>query len=276
MSLQNILIILGTLVVLGLAGVYFAFHNFYGSIYQFHQTVKTPEEVGLDGVKVVEFTSEDGEQVGAWVKAPEAGKPAIFFFMGNWSAVGPAAEKLKPFIEDGYGLAALIYRGSSGAGGTPNEENLTADARALYDQLDDLVGTPVPASQRVIQGGSLGSGVAVQLAHDRPVAGLVLVAAFGRFCDYFTDRHHGLPFCYLMWKERYDSVDKIADVNAPLLMLHGEKDTGIRIESAERLFDAAVEPKEFARFEDGTHVNLFEIGAYDKVFDFYGRVVSSD
>ncbi len=268
MSVQNILILLGALLVLGLAGTYIAFHIFYNSIYQFHQTVKTPEEVGLEGVKVVEFTSEDGEKVAAWVKAPEAGKPVIFYFMGNWSSIGSSAERFKTFVDDGYGVAALVYRRSSGMGGTPSEENFAADARALYDQYNDLAETDVAANRRFPFGYSLGSGVAARLAADREVGGLILAAAFGRFCDYFTDRYRGLPFCYVMWKERFDSIDRIADINAPFLLVHGEKDIAIRVASADRLFQAAVEPKRYVRYQDGTHLNLYKLGLAEEIKNF--------
>jgi fermentation-respiration switch protein FrsA (DUF1100 family) len=276
MSVQNILIVFGILVVLGLAGTYIAFHIFYNSIYQFHQTVKTPEEIGFDGVKVVEFVSEDGENVAAWVKAPDPGKPVVFYFMGNWSAIGPAAERLKTFTEDGYGLAALVYRRSSGMGGTPSEENFAADARALYDQYNDLAETDVPATMRFSYGYSLGSGVAARLAEDREVGGLILAAAFGRFCDYFTGRYRGLPFCYFMWKERYDSIDRIAKINAPFLLVHGEKDIAINVSSADRLFKAAIEPKRYVRYQDGTHLNLHALGLMDEMKDFMTENASSN
>lgn len=254
--------------LLGLVGVYAGFHFFYNSIYQFHQTVKTPEEVGLEGVKAVEFTSEDGEKIAAWIKAPEDGKPVIFYFMGNWTSIGSSAERLRTFVEDGYGIAALVYRRSSGMGGTPSEENFAADARALYDQYNDLAKTDVEANRRFPFGYSLGSGVAARLAADREVGGLILAAAFGRFCDYFTGRYRGLPFCYVMWKERYDSIDRIASIDAPFLLIHGEKDIAISVTSADQLFQAAVEPKRYVRYQDGTHLNLYDLGLPDEIKKF--------
>ena len=67
-----------------------------------------------------------------------------------------------------------------------------------------------------------------------------------------------------MHKERYDSIDRINEIKAPLLMLHGEQDTAIDIRFGKRLFDAAREPKKFVPINNGTHVNLREHGLVDE------------
>lgn len=273
MSLQNALILSGVLIAMAVAAGFVGLRVFYGSIYKFDQNPGDPQQLGLDGIKIVDFKSEDDADIKAWIKTPEDGAPVILYFMGNFASIGPSVQRLKPFLDQGFGLAALVYRGSSGQGGIPAEENFAADARALYDQLDVLMGMKIPEEQRVAHGYSLGSGIAVRLASERPVAGLVLEAAFARFCDYFTDRYYGLPFCYVMNRERYDSIDRIGKIQAPILVLHGEKDTAINIRSARRLFDAAREPKHFIAYENGTHVNLSGQGLLKDVPAFYSGVV---
>lgn len=264
---------MGALIVAVLAIAFIASHLFHSRIYRFDQNAETPEQRGLEGVNVVHFISEDGADTQAWVKAPIAGAPVIFYSMGNFTSIGPSVEKLRPFLDKGFGVAALVYRGSSGAHGIPSEEAFAADARALYDQFDALTGTIVPPEQRVAYGYSLGTGVATRLATERPFSGLVLEAAYARFCDYFTDRYYGIPFCYLMWKERYDSADRIGNIGIPLLMLHGEKDSAIRIDSGRNLFEAASEPKRFIAYENGTHVDLGKHGLVDNITEFLAETV---
>ena len=215
------------------------------------------------------FSSEDGTEITAWIKPPEGEAPVILYFMGNFTSIGPSVGRLRPFLDKGFGIAALVYRGSSGKSGTPSEEAFTADALALYDQLDQVMEVETPKSRRIVHGYSLGTGVAVQLAAGRPIAALTLEAAYARFCDYFTDKYHGLPFCRLMSRERYDSIDRIEAINAPLLMLHGEQDDAIRMNTARRLFEAAAEPKSFRTYMDGTHVNLAEQGLIEDSLAFY-------
>ncbi|WP_340148529.1 hypothetical protein [uncultured Sneathiella sp.] len=269
MSLQNGLIILGILIALAAVAGYVGLTSFYGSIYRFDQSADGPEKFGHDAVKEVAFTAEDGSTISAWIKPPEGDAPVILYFMGNFTSIGPSVSRLKPFLDKGFGLAALVYRGSSGKDGVPSEENFAADARALYDQLDSLLGQEIPPQQRLAHGYSLGTGIAVRLATERKIAALTLEASYARFCDYFTNRYYGLPFCMIMTTERYDSIDRIADINAPLLMLHGEKDAAIPVSSGKKLFAAAQEPKEFKAYPDGDHVNLNKLGYAEDSLTFY-------
>ena len=94
-------------------------------------------------------------------------------------------QRLAPLMADGTGIVMLHYRGAGGMPGHPSEEAFARDARALYDQLDVLAGQIIPPNRRVLHGFSLGSGVAIRLASERPFAGLVLEAAIPRLCLLF-------------------------------------------------------------------------------------------
>lgn len=273
MSIQNGMIILGVVILLALLAGAVGLYLFYGSIYRFDQATDGPEAYDLAGVRDVIFPSEDGAEISAWIRPPVGDAPVILYFMGNFTSIGPSFQRLKPLLEKGFGVAALVYRGSSGKPGTPSEEAFAGDARALYDRLDDLMAAEIPANRRIAYGYSLGSGIAVRLAADRPVAALTLEAAYARFCDYFTDRYFGLPFCAVMTKERYDSIDRIGNIETPLLMFHGEQDSAIHIASARRLFDAASEPKRFIAYPAGSHVNLWQQGLPEESLEFYRKIV---
>ena len=172
MTVQNTLILLGIALGLAIVACFVVSRLFYGSIYKFHNSSDNPEQLGLSGVEVVNFKSEDGVNVRAWIKPPEGDAPVILYFMGNFTSIGPSVQTLKPFLEQGYGLAALVFRGSSGLAGEPSEAAFAADARSLYDQLDGLMGAPVSKFDRLAYGYSLGSGVAVTLAAERGVGGV--------------------------------------------------------------------------------------------------------
>jgi fermentation-respiration switch protein FrsA (DUF1100 family) len=63
---------------------------------------------------------------------------------------------------------------------------------------------------------------------------------------------------------------RIAAVAAPLLVLHGARDTIVPIEYGERLFGLAREPKRFVRFPQGEHEDLDQFGALAAVKTFLG------
>ena len=231
----------------------------YG-LYRFDQTPQVPEASGVTGVKVVSFISEDGAPVQAWLSLPAPGQPVLFSFYGNFAALGPSMQRLSPLIADGTGIVMLHYRGAGGRPGHPSEENFARDARALYDQLDVLAGQTIPPDRRVLHGFSLGAGVAVRLASERPFAGLVLEAAMPRLCLYVQRRYHGFPFCRLMWAERYDSIDRIEAVAAPMLFVHGAKDSDVPLIWGRQLYDAATAPKQFVAIPGGGHADLAKHG----------------
>ncbi|MCF8466427.1 MAG: hypothetical protein K9G33_03410 [Sneathiella sp.] len=276
MTIKNGLILIGATVGLAIVTGYFALQFLFGHANYFSNIEGSPEKFGLTGIEVVKLTSEDGAEITAWIKPPSGDAPVIFGFMGNGSSVGPAARSFNPYLDKGFGLAALAYRGSSGVGGEPTEKAIAADARALYDQLDSLMGQSIPAKRRVTYGYSFGTGVAVTLAAERKFAGVALVAAYSRLCDVFTAEYRGIPMCLIMYRERYDSIKRIAKIDAPLLMLHGEQDKTVDIGLGKQLFEAALQPKKFISYRNGTHLNLQSMGIEDDIMPFFNSVARAD
>jgi fermentation-respiration switch protein FrsA (DUF1100 family) len=237
-------------------------------VYRFDRSPQSPQDFGLNGVRVLSFASEDGAPVQAWLSMPKPGRPILFSFYGNFAAIGPSLQRLAPLTGDGSGIVMLQYRGAGGAPGHPSEENFARDARALYDQLDTLAGQTIPPERRVLHGFSLGSGVAVRLASERAFAGIVLEAAIPRLCLYFQRRYHGLPLCLLMWAERYDSSRRINRVAAPLLFVHGKSDLAVPISWARQLYDGASPPKKFIEVTGAGHTDLAQHGLIGILQDF--------
>ena len=59
------------------------------------------------------------------------------------------------------------------------------------------------------------------------------------------------------------SDERIARVTAPLLVMHGGRDSTIPIGFGQRLFALAREPKQFVRFDEGGHDDLANYGAIE-------------
>lgn len=242
-------------------------------VYRFTEIQGTPEDFDLTDVKVVEFTSEDGAPAQAWLALPALGRPVLFSFYGNFSAIGPSMQRLAPLLADGTGMVMLQYRGAGGISGRPSEENFARDARALYDQLDVLAGQVIPSDRRLLHGFSLGSAVAIRLATERPFAALVLEAAFPQLCLYFQRRYYNFPLCQLMWAERHDSIGRIGRITAPKLFIHGIKDRDVPLLWGKQLFEAASVPKRFVALPDGGHADLAKHGLISVMRDFLAEQV---
>ena len=244
----------------------------YG-VYRFDNDLRGPEAFGLADVRVLRFASEDGAEAIAWYAPPATDRPLIFFLYGNYSGIGPSMARLKPLIDDGFGIVTLQYRGAGTSPGRPAEAAFARDARALWDQVDGLTGQTVPASRRVLHGFSLGVGVGSRFAVERPFAAVIFESAIPRGCDYYSDRYFGLPFCQLMWSERYDIIDRVPDITVPILFVHGAEDADAPPARGRLVFDAAHGPKDFVELAGGHHADLARHGLIPAIRDFLARTV---
>ena len=110
-------------------------------------------------------------------------------------------------------------------------------------------------------GTSLGAAVAVRLAARRPARAVILETPFARLCETATHHYPLIPACFVMFRDRWDSIDRIADVGAPLLILHGDADRLIPLDQARRLHGAARTPKRLIVYPGGRHNDLRLHGA---------------
>jgi len=223
-----------------------------------------PAEAGLEGVAEIELAAADGTKLVAWYAPPQNGKPTLLYFHGNAANAANRAPKIAMMLESGFGVLYLNNRGYGGSEGSPTEAHNVADAIAAYDYL---VGRGVPADEIVAYGESLGSGPAVRLAAERPVAAIVLEAPLTSTADVGRSVYFFLPLSLLI-TDQYNVERHIRAVTAPLLILHGEQDEVIPVEMGKRNYRAANEPKRVETFRQGRHNDLFDHGAWEKMRDF--------
>ncbi len=203
-----------------------------------------------------------------WVTQPLPGKPVILYFMGNSGALSVHEPRLRALAERGFGIAAMAYRGGGGQPGEPSEAGLYRDAKRVYDQLDDLLGREIPASDRAIYGYSLGTGLAVRLAAEEDEMALVLEAPFSSMCDIVQKHVVILPACRMMPSERYESDLLIDKVDTTVLFLHGAEDDTVPLAMGRDLFLKAKEPKFTKIYRRGDHLDLGRYGASDDIAQF--------
>lgn len=217
-----------------------------------------------DLMHTVRYRSSDGLDLSAWYRPSRDGLPTLVVFHGNGGQHGDRATSMHPYMQRGYGVLLASYRGYGENPGSPTEEGLYADARAALDWLE---AEGIPTGAVVLYGESLGSGVAVQMAAERAVAGLVLEAPFTSAVDVGQAVYRWLPVRLLM-KDRFDNLSKIDEVSAPLLLMHGEADRVVATHLGRRLFEAANDPKT-GRFIPGAgHSDLERYGIAETILEF--------
>lgn len=234
-------------------------------------SVPSPAASGLPEMATVRLDTDDGLRLLAWYRAAPADRPTVVYFHGNAGSIGGRAFKVRPYLDAGFGLLLVEYRGYGGNPGKPTETGLYADGRAALAFLD-VEG--VAATDLILYGESLGSGVAVHLAAERgaaqPVGGLILEAPFSSMAAVAAHHYPFVP-ARSMVKDRYDSDAKIARIGAPLLIVHGDRDRTVPPRFGRRLFDAAIEPKEIRLLTGARHNDLYDFGAAEAVIEFIER-----
>ena len=142
---------------------------------------------------------------------PQEGKPVHLYFHGNGGSLRHRLERFRALTADGSGLVALSYRGYGGSSGHPTEDGLITDADTAYD----FATARYPPERIVLWGESLGTGVAVALAADKPVGRVILQSPFTSTADIAAARYWYVPVRLLM-KDQFRSDLRIAKVTAPV------------------------------------------------------------
>ncbi|WP_083500060.1 alpha/beta hydrolase [Legionella waltersii] len=204
-----------------------------------------------EDMSLVQLHTKDKLELTAWYKAANKGKPTVLYLHGNAGHIGYRMPVVRPFLERGYGVLLLEYRGYGANPGKPSEKGLYLDAEAGFEFLSQH---GVASHQLVIYGESLGTGVATYLASKYPVCALVLQTPFTSLVS-LTQYHY--PFLFIKPWDRFESLERIKQINAPLLVLHGKRDSIVPYEEGLAIFNAAHEPKKMLTFEDKNHNDLW-------------------
>ncbi|HEX2116126.1 MAG TPA: alpha/beta hydrolase [Alphaproteobacteria bacterium] len=244
-------------------GLLFALQRFL--LYPANQFRPMPAQLGLPEMQVVSLRTPDGLDVIGWYAPPRGDRITVASFHGNGDFIGANAEFARQLINRGFGVLLASYRGYSGNPGSPSEAGLYEDGRAAMDFLESR------GARVVLQGFSLGSGVAVQLATERKVAGLILEAPFTSAVDVAAAAYPFVPVRWLML-DRYHSLAKIAGIDVPILVTHGTRDEVIPADQFDRLYEAIKAPKSRAVFQGATHVDLARHGSGRAALSFVERL----
>lgn len=199
--------------------------------------------------------SGDGERIAlAYLPNPTA-RFTILFFHGSGSQLGKDMTFLEDLRHAGFAVAAIDYRGYGASEGTASARAVSADARAAMHWLGGTQGTA--ASQVIVLGHSLGSGPAVQVAAEYPIAGLIIEAGFASAFSVKTELGARLlaPF------DVFPNARLLREVKCPKLIIHGTEDSAIPLAHGLRLYTAAREPKHLVLVPGGNHHIVASMGS---------------
>jgi len=232
-----------------------------------------PQDVQEFDIKPADFKA--GQNLHAWWwPAARRDAPSILYLHGvRWNLTGQAF-RIEQLRAMGYSVLAIDYRGfGQSQGDLPSEASVYEDARAAWERFTAM---QPDAGKRLIYGHSLGGAVAIDLAADLaaqankdkrpvPVRGLVIESSFTSLGDAVTEvAGNNLPVSWLpvrwLLSQKFDSIDKIVDIDMPLLVVHGLADRFMPSRFSQQLFNAANEPKRLLLIPGATHNNSMSLG----------------
>lgn len=158
----------------------------------------------------------------------QSGAAAVVYFGGNGEDVSQSVATLAQAFPQ-HALYLLHYRGYGSSSGKPTEEANAGDALALYDMVAQQ------HREIVVVGRSLGSGVAVRLANQRPAARLVLVTPYDSVLGVAQGSYWWLPVHWLL-RDKYESWRYAPKISVPTTLIVAGQDEMIPNRSSEQLF----------------------------------------
>ncbi|MDA4844876.1 alpha/beta hydrolase [Hoeflea poritis] len=219
----------------------------------------------------VELKTPDGETVVLVRMSPIAGeageRPILLGFGGNaWSANALAAMLHQMFPE--YEIAAMHYRGYGPSSGRPSARALFEDAALAYDHLSGQAGV-------VAVGLSIGASVAVDLAANRPLKGLVLVTPFDSLKELAATHYPWLPV-RLFLRHRMENAATLRDLKLPVAIITAEHDIVVPDARSKPVREASADLRADIVIDGAGHNDIYERAEFEASLRKSVAAVSAD
>ena len=219
--------------------------------FMFHpEMVTEPYDASSEGY--VNIGTEE-EPVAAVILGPERGKKAILRCHGNAESMYQSIGMLRDLVGRGYTVACVDYPGFGLSAGKPTEEGCYRNVHRLYDYLVEKRG--FSPKDIIIDGFSIGTGSACELAATKACGGLILEAPF-------LSAPRVLTRVRLLVVDPFPNASRVAGLKCPLLILHGTEDTVIPFghgEKLSRLSQPSAFPRRFIPVEGADHTEIPDI-----------------
>jgi len=219
--------------------------------FPFREIEYFPQAIGL-AYEDIYFATEDSKKINAWFIPAKNPGYTILFFHGNAGNISHRLEKIKIFNDLGLNVFIIDYRGYGKSEGRPSEAGLYLDAKAAYAYLIGKL--KIKPSSVIVYGESLGGAVALNLSNQVEVRAVITEETFSSMRDIAKDIYPFFPSFLISGK--FNSLSKIEKLNIPKLIIHSEDDEMIRFTHAQKLYNAAREPKTLAVI-NGSHNSAF-------------------
>lgn len=228
------------------------------------QKILTPETFGL-AYEDVHFKTEDGFALFGWfLRAQGEAAGTIMFLHGNAENISTHVSAIAWLPAQGFNVFLIDYRGYGASAGSPSLAGAQQDIDAAMQTL--LARRDIDTNRIVVYGQSLGGALAAYyVAYSRyrdHIRALVVESAFSSYSGITREK---LAATWLTWPfqwlasitvdETFRPLPAMRLISPiPLLTIQGDQDAIVPAHHGQRLYDAALEPKELWVISGAGHI----------------------
>ena len=180
------------------------------------------------------ITVAEGVRVHARFHLAGQDEPNILFFHGNGEIVSDY-DTIGPFYTKfGMNFLAADYRGYGRSSGSPTVTAMLADAHNILAAVKNWLSAAEYTGPLLIMGRSLGSAAALELAagHADDIAGLIIESGFATTLPLLLTLGVDVAGLGIREEDGFRNVRKISSFTKPTLIIHGQYDEIIPVNSA--------------------------------------------
>ena len=207
--------------------------------------------------------TDDGARLNGLHFKTENPKGAILYYHGNAGDLQRWGTITSFFIEKGYDVVVMDYRGYGKSTGKKSMEKLYSDSQLWYSYMKEHY------SEKDISlyGRSLGTTFATYVASKNQPKNLILESPFHNLTDVGKSRFPFLPVSSLL-HYTFPTNEYIKKVSSPISIFHGTNDKVINFTFGKVLFDSIqLKNKSFYRIPNGGHNDLVNFDEYQNNID---------
>lgn len=254
------ILIIGGAVYGGLA-IYLYLYQASYVYYPIKEIYASPADAGLP-FEDAAFTAEDGASIAGWYVPAENACGTVLFCHGNGGNISHRMETLSVLNALRLNVLIFDYRGYGASTGKLSEEGTYLDAEAAWRYVTETKGED--PFRVVIFGRSLGGAIGSWLAAKHTPGLLIVESSFTSMSDIAGEYYPYMPV-RLLCRIRYPTIEYLAKVKCPVLVVHGPQDEMIPFRHGQRLFEVSPDPKEFMEITGGHNDGfLLSGGAYER------------
>lgn len=209
-------------------------------------------------VNVHLLDTKGGNKIVATFWRHPAGRFTLLYSHGNAADLGQMQElflELRAHLR--VNIMSYDYSGYGSSSGKPSEVNTYYDIEAVYECLTNEYG--IKQEDVILYGQSVGSGPTLHLASRSPrLRSIVLHSAI----------LSGIRVLYnvkvTFWFDIFKNIDKIRNVNCPVLVIHGTNDEIVDFSHGKRLWELAKEKYDPLWVKGAGHCNIETFPEYIK------------